>query len=338
MSRGKNMGFYGVMTLLVVILFLLNLLAGTVDIPAGDVLDILMGREGMKSSWRFIVVESRLPGAVTAVLCGAALSTSGLLLQTAFRNPLAGPDVFGISSGAALGVAIVMLLLGGSLSTALFSVSGFVAILVGAFVGAMAVTALVFVCSSIVRDNVMLLVLGIMTGYLATSAISLLNFLATEEGVRSYMLWGMGGFGHVSLSHLPAFSLLVVVGLLCAVLLAKPLNALLLGERYASNLGVNVRLTRNLLLLVTGILTAAATAFCGPVAFLGLAVPHVARLLLTTANHRHLLPATMLCGAAVALLCNLLCLLPSSATVLPINAVTPLVGAPVIIYIILRRR
>ena len=328
----------GVGLLLLLLLFVLNLLMGAVSIPADEVLRILMGDEEVKSTWRFIVLESRLPQAVTAMLCGAALATSGLLLQTAFRNPLAGPDVFGINSGAGLGVAIVMLVMGGSLSAGLFSVSGFVAILGGAFLGAMGVTALILFFSTVVRNDVMLLIIGIMTGYLASSAITLLNFFATEEGVRSYMLWGMGGFGHVSLDLLPAFALLVVVGLVAAILLVKPLNALLLGEHYALNLGVRTRRVRHLLLLVTGLLTAVATVFCGPVAFLGLAVPHVARLLVRTANHRRLLPATILCGAVIALACNLLCVLAPSASVIPLNAVTPLIGAPVIIYVILRRR
>ena len=316
----------GVGLLLLLLLFVLNLLMGAVSIPADEVLRILMGDEEVKSTWRFIVLESRLPQAVTAMLCGAALATSGLLLQTAFRNPLAGPDVFGINSGAGLGVAIVMLVMGGSLSAG------------RAFLGAMGVTALILFFSTVVRNDVMLLIIGIMTGYLASSAITLLNFFATEEGVRSYMLWGMGGFGHVSLDLLPAFALLVVVGLVAAILLVKPLNALLLGEHYALNLGVRTRRVRHLLLLVTGLLTAVATAFCGPVAFLGLAVPHVARLLVRTANHRRLLPATILCGAVIALACNLLCVLAPSASVIPLNAVTPLIGAPVIIYVILRRR
>ncbi len=324
---------------LIVLLLLLNLVKGSIDIPVADVLRILMGDdEGVKPSWQYIVLESRLPQALTAILCGAALAVSGLLLQTAFRNPLAGPSIFGINSGAGLGVALVMLLLGGSLSVGSVSVSGFVAVLLAAFVGAMSVMALIFFFSSVVRNNVMLLIIGIMIGYISNSAISLLNFFATDEGVKSYMVWGMGSFAGVSLKHMPVFALITTVGLLGSLLLMKPLNALMLGDRYAENLGVNIVRVRNWLLLVTGLLTAITTAFCGPVAFIGLAVPHIARLLLTTDNHRLLMPATMLCGAVVALLCNFICFLPGESGVIPLNAVTPIVGAPVIIYVIIRER
>ncbi len=324
--------------LLVAILFALNLVMGSVRIPVADVVGILMGHEAEKASWQFIVIESRLPQAITAVLCGAALAVSGLMLQTAFRNPLAGPSIFGINSGAGLGVALVMLLLGGSLSAGSVSISGFVAILVAAFVGALAVMAVIFFFSTVVRNNVMLLIIGIMTGYISNAAISLLNFFATDEGVKSYMVWGMGSFGGVSMQMMPAFASVTILGLIGALLLIKPLNALLLGDRYAENLGVSIVRTRNWLLIVTGLLTAITTAFCGPVAFIGLAVPHIARLLLSTDNHRLLLPATILCGAVVALVCNLICYLPGESGVIPLNAVTPLMGAPVIIYVITRRR
>jgi iron complex transport system permease protein len=202
----------------------------------------------------------------------------------------------------------------------------------------MSVMALIFFFSSVVRNNVMLLIIGIMIGYISNSAISLLNFFATDEGVKSYMVWGMGSFAGVSLKHMPVFALITTVGLLGSLLLMKPLNALMLGDRYAENLGVNIVRVRNWLLLVTGLLTAITTAFCGPVAFIGLAVPHIARLLLTTDNHRLLMPATMLCGAVVALLCNFICFLPGESGVIPLNAVTPIVGAPVIIYVIIRER
>jgi iron complex transport system permease protein len=321
------------------VLFVLNLVKGSIDIPVGDVVSILMGdAEGVKPSWQYIVMESRLPQALTAILCGAALAVSGLMLQTAFRNPLAGPSIFGINSGAGLGVALVMLLLGGSLSVGSVSVSGFVAVLAAAFVGAMAVMALIFFFSTIVRSHVMLLIIGIMIGYIANSAISLLNFFATDEGVKSYMVWGMGSFGGVSMKYMAAFASITVLGLVGSLLLMKPLNALLLGDRYAENLGVNIQRVRNWLLFVTGLLTAITTAFCGPVAFIGLAVPHIARLLLTTDNHRYLMPATMLCGAVVALLCNVICVLPGESGVIPLNAVTPIIGAPVIIYVIIRER
>jgi len=324
--------------LLLVVLFALNLLLGSVRIPAADVIGILMGDVTAKPSWQYIVMESRLPQAMTAVLCGAGLAVSGLLLQTAFRNPLAGPSIFGINSGAGLGVALVMLLLGGSLSVGSVSVTGFVAVLTAAFVGAMAVMAIIFFFSTLVRSHVMLLIVGIMIGYIANSAISLLNFFATDEGVKSYMVWGMGSFGGVSMDNMPVFASLTLLGLAGTVVLIKPLNALMLGDRYAENLGISILRVRNWLLIVTGLLTAVTTAFCGPVAFLGLAVPHIVRLLFVTDNHRVLMPATMLMGAVVALLCNLVCFLPGESGVVPLNAVTPLVGAPVIIYVIVKRK
>ena len=324
--------------LVIVVLFVLNLLLGSVSIPADEVMRILAGGEAVKGSWRFIVLESRLPQAITATLCGAALAVSGLLLQTAFRNPLAGPSVFGINSGAGLGVALVMLLFGGGLSVGSLQLSGFAAILLAAFIGAMAVMIVIFFFSTLVRNSVMLLIIGIMIGYISNSAISLLNFFATDEGVKSYLVWGMGSFGGVSLKNLPVFVTVTLAGIVGALLLIKPLNALMLGDRYAENLGVNILRVRNWLLIVTGILTAVTTAFCGPVAFIGLAVPHIARLLLTTDNHRQLLPATLLCGGVVALFCNLLCYLPGEEGVIPLNAVTPLIGAPVIIYVIARKR
>ena len=321
--------------LVIVVLFASNLLLGSVSIPAEDVMRILLGDPNEKASWRFIILESRLPQAITAMFCGASLAVSGLMLQTIFRNPLAGPSVFGINSGAGLGVALVMLFLGGGLSVGSLQFSGFAAVLIAAFFGALAVMAVIFFFSTLVRSHVMLLIIGIMIGYISNSAISLLNFFATDEGVKSYMVWGLGSFGGVSMANMPVFVGVSLFGLSGALLLIKPLNALLLGDRYAENLGVNIVAVRNWLLVVTGLLTAVTTAFCGPVAFIGLAVPHMARLLLTTDNHRQLLPATMLCGAVVALVCNLLCFLPGDGGVIPLNAVTPLIGAPVIIYVIL---
>lgn len=321
----------------ILILFVLNLVMGSVSIPVGDTFRILLGEENVKPSWLYIILESRLPQALTAILCGSALAVSGLMLQTAFRNPLAGPSIFGINSGAGFGVALVMLFLGGSISAGSVSLSGFVAVLTAAFIGAMLVMALIFFFSTIVRNHVMLLIIGIMIGYISNSAISLLNFFATDEGVRSYMVWGMGSFGGVSMKMMPVFACITLLGLLGSLLLIKPLNALMLGDSYAENLGINIIKVRNWLLIVTGILTAVTTAFCGPVAFIGLAVPHIARLLLTTDNHRSLLPATILMGAVIALLCNLITILPGENGVIPLNAVTPIMGAPVIIYVILKR-
>ena len=322
----------------ILLLFGLNLTTGSVQIPFTNVMDILCGRFAGKESWQYIILENRLPQALTALLCGASLSVCGLMLQTAFRNPLAGPDVFGISSGAGLGVALVMLLLGGTVSTSLFTVSGFLAILTAAFLGAITVTALILFLSTLVRNSVLLLIVGIMVGYVSSSAVSLLNFFASEEGVKSYMVWGMGNFGGVSMSHIPLFSLLCIVGIMGALLLVKPLNILLLGPQYAESLGISTRRLRNLLLLIVGLLTAITTAFCGPISFIGLAIPHIARLIFRTDNHQVLLPGTILTGAAIALFCNFICFLPGEMGIIPLNAVTPLIGAPVIIYVIIQRR
>lgn len=330
----------------IVLLFFANLAWGSVSIPYRELLAIFFGeqttsffRDQLTSffghqpspdteTFRYIVMESRLPQAMIALLSGAALSTSGLLLQTAFRNPLAGPDVFGISSGAGLAVAIVMLAFGGN----------FLSILLAAFIGAMLVLALITLFSTIVRSNAVLLIIGLMVGYLASSAISLLNFFSTAEGVKSYMIWGMGSFGNASMGEVRWFVPFAMLGLLSSLLLIKPLNAMLLGEQYAENLGVSIKKLRIALLVITGVLTAVVTAFCGPIAFIGLATPHIARLVIGTENHRRLLPVTMLMGSVLALLCNLLCTLPADGGIIPLNAVTPLFGAPVIIYVLIKKR
>lgn len=336
MRRGNAV--FVILIAAIVVLFVANLLWGTVSIPVKDVFGILLGEEGERASWRFIVLQSRLPQAITAMLCGGALSVSGLMLQTAFRNPLADPFVFGVNSGAGLGVALIMLAFSGTITAGAYSMTGFVAVFVAAFAGAMGVMAIIFMLSSMVRNGVMLLIVGLMIGYLASSAISILNFLATEEGVKSYLVWGLGNFGGVSMPQMPFFATVTVGGLVLALLLIKPLNALLLGERYAENLGVSIPRLRNRLLVITGLLTAVVTAYCGPVSFIGLAVPHITRMMVRTDNHRTLLPATILCGSAIALLCNALCILPGDNGIIPLNAVTPLIGAPVIIYVIIKGR
>ena len=330
---------YVVLTsVLIILLFVANLFFGSVNIPADAVWQILTGGEVDKASWTYIVIQSRLPQALTALLCGSALAVSGLMLQTAFSNPLAGPSILGISSGANLGVAIVMLATGGAIVAGGVTLSGFMSVLIGAFIGSMLIMGLILFLSTFIRSNLMLLITGIMIGYITSSAISLLNFFATEEGVHSYVIWGMGNFGGVSMKQMPMFASCCVVGLFLSVMLIKPLNALLMGHQYAENLGINIRRTRNLLLLATGLLTAVTTAFCGPIAFFGLAVPHVARMILRTENHNILLPVTILCGAAAALICNLICVLPGERGIIPLNAVTPMLGAPVIIYVIMKQR
>ena len=322
----------------IIVLFAMSLIVGSVRIPLADVCDILFDKFEGKESWKYIIMENRLPQALTAMLCGASLAVCGLMLQTAFRNPLAGPDVFGISSGAGLGVAIVMLFLGGSVSTTLFTVSGFLAILTSAFIGAIVVTMLILFLSTMVRNSVLLLIVGLMVGYVSSSAVALLNFFASEEGVKSYMIWGMGNFGGVSMNHMLLFALLCLVGIIASIFLIKPLNIMLLGTQYAESLGINIRQIRNLLLVTVGLLTAVTTAFCGPISFIGLAIPHISRLLFRTDNHQILLPGTVLTGAVIALFCNLICYLPGELGIIPLNAVTPLIGAPVIIYVIIKRR
>ena len=322
----------------IIVLFATSLIVGSVRIPLANVCDILFDKFDGKESWKYIIMENRLPQALTAMLCGASLAVCGLMLQTAFRNPLAGPDVFGISSGAGLGVAIVMLFLGGSVSTTLFTVSGFLAILTSAFIGAIVVTMIILFLSTMVKNSVLLLIVGLMVGYVSSSAVALLNFFASEEGVKSYMVWGMGNFGGVSMDHMLLFALLCLVGIIASIFLIKPLNIMLLGTQYAESLGINIRQIRNLLLVTVGLLTAVTTAFCGPISFIGLAIPHISRLLFHTDNHQILLPGTVLTGAVIALFCNLVCYLPGELGIIPLNAVTPLIGAPVIIYVIIKRR
>lgn len=334
----RNVSIILLLVASIIVLFAINLIVGSVRIPLADVCDILFDKFEGKESWKYIVMENRLPQALTAMLCGASLAVCGLMLQTAFRNPLAGPDVFGISSGAGLGVAIVMLFLGGSVSTTLFTVSGFLAILTSAFIGAIVVTMIILFLSTMVRNSVLLLIVGLMVGYVSSSAVALLNFFASEEGVKSYMVWGMGNFGGVSMNHMQLFALLCLVGIIASIFLIKPLNIMLLGTQYAESLGINIRQIRNLLLVTVGLLTAVTTAFCGPVSFIGLAIPHISRLLFHTDNHQILLPGTVLTGAVIALFCNLICYLPGELGIIPLNAVTPLIGAPVIIYVIIKRR
>lgn len=329
---------FSILSFTLFIAFIINLLSGSVEIPASDVVSILCGDEARREVWSTIVLESRLPQACTALLVGAAISVAGLMLQTLFGNPLAGPEVLGINSGAGLGVAVVMLLSHGLLAVGDFGVSGYLAVLTGAFTGAMLIITIVLLLSSILRNKLFLLIAGVAISYLASSVIAVINYVATAEGVHSYLIWGMGSFSAVSLDLLPLFSILLLQLLFFAILMIKPLNALLLGDMYAKNLGIHVSGARIIILCLTGLITATITAFCGPVAFLGLAVPHLARLSIGSNDHRLLLPSTMLVGGIVALICNALTYLPGESGLLPLGAITPLVGAPVIIYVVLRDR
>ncbi|MDR0681255.1 MAG: iron ABC transporter permease [Dysgonamonadaceae bacterium] len=324
--KNKSYICYGI-AVLTAILFMCNLFYGSVSIPVTAVMDIFTGHTVERSSWNSIVLQSRLPQAITALFAGSALAISGLMLQTLFHNPLAGPGILGVSDGANLGVAIVMLYSGGVIST-----------IIAAFTGALIILVFILYLSSKVKSNILVLIIGMMTGYLASSGISVLNSFASSENIRSYVLWGLGSFSNVSSKQILLYSLIILIGLLSSILLVKPLNILLLGERYATNLGVDVKRIRFLILVITGFLTALVTAFCGPVGFIGLAVPHIARIALGTSNQQLLLPATLLSGAAVALLCNLMIILPLGNKLLPLNAVTPLLGAPIIIYVILSKK
>lgn len=333
--RNNTITIYLIWAIILAFLFAANLFWGSVSIPVSAVVDILLGGDGGNEGWQLIILEMRLPQALTAMLAGMALSVAGLLLQTLFNNPLAGPEVLGINSGAGVGVAIVMLLLQGIF---LQGLAGYMAVLSGAFAGALFITAVVVFLARMLSNNIYLLITGLSVSYLASSVISLLNYFATAEGVHSYLVWGMGSFGAVSLVQLPFFSLVIVFFLFLAILMVKPLNAILLGDNYAKNLGVDTGRVRLLLLFVVGALAATVTAFCGPIAFIGLAVPHLARLAVGTSNHRLLLPVAMLLGGSVTLLCNLVCQLPGERGLLPLAAITPLVGAPVIIYVVLKDR
>lgn len=322
--------------LLLVVLIVINLTDGTVNIPIHDTLLILKGESTSHTAWEHIIWQNRIPQTITAMFAGSALAVSGLLMQTLFRNPLAGPSILGISDGANLGVAIIMLYFGGNLGL-LGAAGGFLTVLMAAMVGAFSILMLIIYFSTKVKNNVMLLIIGIMIGYLTSSIISILNFHASTDKVHAFVMWGMGDFSGVSLQRLPLLIGSIGSGLVLSLLLIKPLNALLLGEQYAENLGVNIRRCRISILLCTGVLTAVTTAFCGPISFIGLAVPHIARLLLGTSNHKQLVPFTILSGAFVALLCNWLCLRLIPDSFIPLNAVTPILGAPVIIYVIINR-
>ncbi|MDR0699021.1 MAG: iron ABC transporter permease [Tannerella sp.] len=331
--------FYPASACILIALFAANLIYGAASIPLGEVVNILFGGETEKVAWQHIVLQSRFPQAITALLAGASLAASGLLLQTLFKNPLAGPSILGISDGANLGVALVMLFFGNSFQLfATYSFSGSIAITIAAFAGACILLVIIIYFSGKVTNAVMLLIIGIMTGYLASSVISILNYYSSADRVHAYVMWGMGDFSGVSNERLPFFMICSSAGLFISLLLIKPLNALLLGEMYAANLGIKVKRIRIIILLCTGLLTATTTAFCGPISFIGLAVPHIARLLSGSSNHTMLLPVTILFGACVALLCNLLTTFPGTNSILPLNAITPIVGAPIIIYVIINRK
>lgn len=322
-----------------VVFFVLNLLLGTVKIPVGAILRILMGDETVSEIWRNIVISSRVPQALTATVAGAGLAVSGLQMQTVFRNPLAGPSVLGISNGASLGVACVVLMSGslGGVALSRLGYLGDAAMSIAAIVGSLAVMALILYVSQKVKGNVTLLIIGVMIGYLATAIIGVLKFFSAEEDVKAYVVWGLGSFARVSGDQMMLFVGLMTGLLPLSMLLSKAMNILLLGDYYASNLGLNLRRVRLLVISCSGILVAIVTAYCGPIMFIGLAVPHLCRAIFQTSDHRILMPATMLTGASLALVCNLVARMPGFEGALPVNSVTALVGAPIIANVLFRR-
>ena len=336
----KNLTLTLFLLLAIVLMFVLNLLLGTVRIPVADICRILFGDGGENEIWRNIVLSSRVPQALTALVAGAGLAVSGLQMQTVFHNPLAGPSVLGISNGASLGVAFVVLLSGslGGVALSRLGYLGDVAMSVAAIIGSLAILGLIAYISQKVKGNVTLLIIGVMIGYLANAIIGVLKFFSAEEDIKAYVVWGLGSFARVSGDQMLLFVMLMVILLPLSMLLVKTMNLLLLGEAYARNLGLNVQRSRLLVILSSGVLVAIVTAYCGPIMFIGLAVPHLARAIYRTSDHRVLMPGTMLVGGALALVCNLLARLPGFEGALPVNSVTALVGAPVIASVLFRRR
>lgn len=340
MSRGSKIILMVMLGISIVGFFILNLLLGSVSIPVDNIIDILLGRDNDNLIWRNIILKSRLPQSLTAMMAGAGLAVSGLLMQTVFRNPLAGPSVLGISSGASLGVACVVLLSGsiGGVALSKLGVIGEVTITLSAIIGSLLIMALIAFVAQKVRGNVTLLIMGVMIGYIANAIIGVLKFFSAEEDIRAYVIWGLGSFSRVSGGQTSVFILLMLLLLPLSFFLIKSLNLLLLGDSYAQNLGLNIKRARLLVIGCSGVLVAVVTAYCGPIVFLGLAVPHICRGLFHTSNHAIILPASLLGGASLALLCNLIARMPGFEGALPVNSVTALVGAPVVMWVLFKRR
>ena len=327
--------------LLSMVLFMfLNIALGSVSIPLPAVWDILTGTREAPANWTNIIWKSRFPQVLTALVAGAGLSISGLQMQTVFKNPLADPSVLGISSGASLGVALVVLMSGtiGGIALSQAGILGEVALTVAAIAGAMAVMALIVLASHKVKGNVTLLIIGVMIGYLANAIIGILKYFSVEEDVKAYVIWGLGSFSRVSGDQMGIFTGIMAVLIPLSMLSVKTLNLLLLGDGYARNLGLNIKRARILVILSAGVLTAIVTAYCGPIAFLGLAVPHLCRMVFQTSDHRVLMPASVLVGASLALMCNLLARMPGLEGALPVNSVTALIGAPIVASVLFRKR
>lgn len=327
-------------TLLIFVFFLLNLLLGSVSIPLKEVWQILWGNSHDNEIAYNIIWKSRIPQALTALVAGAGLSVSGLQMQTVFRNPLAGPSVLGISSGASMGVAFVVLLSGtlGGVALSKIGIMGEIALTLSAIIGSLSVMALIIFVSQKVKGNVTLLIIGVMVGYVANAVIGVLKYFSVEEDIRAYVIWGLGSFARVSGNQMTLFVSIMLVLLPVSFLLVKTLNLLLLGDAYARNLGLNIKRARLQVITCSGVLVAIVTAYCGPIIFLGLAVPHLCRSLFRTSDHRILMPASLLMGGAMALVCNLIARMPGFEGALPVNSVTALVGAPVVISVLFNKR
>ena len=337
----RPVAFYMLLIMASIFLFFfLNLVLGSVSIPLRAVWNILWGTGNESVIWQNIIWKSRVPQALTALVAGAGLSVSGLQMQTVFRNPLAGPSVLGISSGASMGVAFVVLL-SGSLGGVALSKLGFmgeIALTIAAIAGSLSIMALIVFVSQKVRGNVTLLIIGVMIGYIANAVIGVLKFFSVEEDIRAYVIWGLGSFARVSGNQMTLFICIMVVLLPLSFLLVKTLNLLLLGDAYARNLGLNIKRARLLVITCSGVLVAIVTAYCGPIIFLGLAVPHLCRGMFRTSDHRILMPASLLAGASLALVCNMIARMPGFEGALPVNSVTALVGAPVVMSVLFNKR
>ena len=335
----KRSGKLIILVVLILILLILNLLLGSVKIPVSDTLRILFG-DNSNEIFSNIILKSRLPQALVAIVAGAGLAVSGLQMQTIFRNPLAGPSVLGISSGASLGVAMVVLVSSSVAGVSLSRIgyAGDAAISVAAIIGSLAVMALIVYVARKVKGNVTLLIIGVMIGYLVTAIVGVLKFFSSEEDVKAYVVWGLGSFARVSGDQMLLFVTMMILLLPFSFLLIKSLNLMLLGDDYAKNLGLNVSKSRTLVILNSGVLVAIVTAYCGPIMFIGLAVPHLCRAIFRTSDHKILVPGTMLTGAVLALICSLVARMPGFEGALPVNSVTALIGAPIIASVIFRRR
>lgn len=337
----RPVAFYMLLIIASIFLFFfLNLVLGSVSIPLRSVWNILWGTGDETVIWQNIIWKSRVPQALTALVAGAGLSVSGLQMQTVFRNPLAGPSVLGISSGASMGVAFVVLL-SGSLGGVALSKLGFmgeIALTIAAIAGSLSIMALIVFVSQKVRGNVTLLIIGVMIGYIANAVIGVLKFFSVEEDIRAYVIWGLGSFARVSGDQMTLFIGIMLVLLPLSFLLIKTLNLLLLGDAYARNLGLNIKRARLLVITCSGVLVAIVTAYCGPIIFLGLAVPHLCRGMFRTSDHRILMPSSLLVGASLALVCNLIARMPGFEGALPVNSVTALVGAPVVMSVLFNKR